>query len=247
MSGSAITPFSWTDDDGTGTTGTIINNARLQAIIAAVDALFAGSGSYATLQLGGAFGLDGVAAPSVSAAGAGKLYFDSTALKFRISENGGAFKGIGALELIAASKGTSTNGSAHNLATQALSGLTVLDELDVYYWLKAGAGGGVTYPQLYHTTSSIGLSMMAADASETATSINANDIINGMVRLRCRPDTNTTQYAQRRGHHNTTSKDGNNTITGVTAWTGSWTVGFRVDAASTTTEWGWMIVKRAGQ
>lgn len=50
---STITRTTWTDDDGSGTTGTIINNAELQKIYAAIDQLFAGAGSYATFTFGG--------------------------------------------------------------------------------------------------------------------------------------------------------------------------------------------------
>lgn len=151
------------------------------------------------------------------------------------------------ITLIDASNGNSSTGSAHNLVTQAISGLTVDDELEIRYWLKAGAAGGVTYPQLYHVTNSTTLSMMAADATEATTSISANDVIHGTILLRCHPNTNTTYYAQRRGHTNTTDRHGNNPVASLTAWTGSWTIGFRVDAASATTYWAWAIFKRAGQ
>jgi hypothetical protein len=44
MSSTTISRATWTDDDGTGTTGTILNNARLQAdVYDKIDALFAGS------------------------------------------------------------------------------------------------------------------------------------------------------------------------------------------------------------
>lgn len=54
MAASTITRATWTDDDGTGTTGTIINNARLGSdVYDKVDQLFSGAGSYTTLELGG--------------------------------------------------------------------------------------------------------------------------------------------------------------------------------------------------
>lgn len=57
---SVISRATWTDDDGSGTTGTIINNARLQAdVYDKVDAMFAGSGAYATFTFGGAVQVDG--------------------------------------------------------------------------------------------------------------------------------------------------------------------------------------------
>jgi hypothetical protein len=55
MAASTITRDTWTDDDGTGTFGTVLNNAILQAnIYDRIDAMFAGSGSYATFEFGGA-------------------------------------------------------------------------------------------------------------------------------------------------------------------------------------------------
>jgi hypothetical protein len=61
MAITTITRTTWTDDDGSGTTGTILNNAQLQAIFDAIDQLFSGSGSYATVEFGGGLKVDGVA------------------------------------------------------------------------------------------------------------------------------------------------------------------------------------------
>jgi hypothetical protein len=61
MAASVITRVTWTDDDGTGTTGTIINNARLGSdIYDKIDQLMSGTGSYTTLELGGILKVDGV-------------------------------------------------------------------------------------------------------------------------------------------------------------------------------------------
>lgn len=58
MPATVISRASWTDDDGTGTTGTILQNARLQAdIYDKIDALFSGA---ATFEFGGALKIDGV-------------------------------------------------------------------------------------------------------------------------------------------------------------------------------------------
>jgi hypothetical protein len=60
MAASVIGRATWTDDDGTGTTGTILNNARLQAdVYDKVDAMFAGTGSYTTFTFGGILSADG--------------------------------------------------------------------------------------------------------------------------------------------------------------------------------------------
>ncbi|MGE3975448.1 MAG: tail fiber domain-containing protein, partial [Bdellovibrionales bacterium] len=47
------------------------------------------------LDINGAMSVRGMAAPTVSPAGQGRIYFDSTANKFKISENGGAYSDIG--------------------------------------------------------------------------------------------------------------------------------------------------------
>jgi trimeric autotransporter adhesin len=47
------------------------------------------------LDLNGALSLRGIAAPAVSVAGQGRIYFDSTANKFLFSENAGAYKNLG--------------------------------------------------------------------------------------------------------------------------------------------------------
>jgi len=61
MAASTITRDIWTDDDGSGTTGTILNNSRLQGnVYDRVDAMFAGTGSYTTLEFGGGVKVDGV-------------------------------------------------------------------------------------------------------------------------------------------------------------------------------------------
>lgn len=57
MSATVVNRSTWTDDSGTGLTGTIINNAQLQIIYDNVDLLMAGS-SPTTLEVGGGFKAD---------------------------------------------------------------------------------------------------------------------------------------------------------------------------------------------
>lgn len=98
MAASTISRSSWTDDDGTGTTGTIIGNSRLQAdVYDKIDALLAGS-SPSVLTVGGRFRTEGAgfqvagnAAPAVSAAGEGNFYFDSTRKLWLQSYDGEAY------------------------------------------------------------------------------------------------------------------------------------------------------------
>src|SRR5256885_16742321 len=103
MAASVIGRATWTDDDGTGTTGTILNNARLQAdIYDKVDAMFAGTGSYVTFEFGGNVRVAGGAgtgkgpstAPSVSAANDWAADYDTVEAQFKISPNAAADRGI---------------------------------------------------------------------------------------------------------------------------------------------------------
>lgn len=103
MAVSTITRTHWTDDDGSGTTGTIINEAQLQAIYDAIDQLFAGAGSYTTFVIGGslevvggAVTLDGLSSdPAASAANKATLYFNKTVNELRWSNQAGPYVPIG--------------------------------------------------------------------------------------------------------------------------------------------------------
>jgi len=67
-------------------------NPDLLVIDASGDAIGLGVAAPSSLlDLAGAFTVQGMTAPALAAAGTGRLYFDSTANRFRVSENGGAF------------------------------------------------------------------------------------------------------------------------------------------------------------
>lgn len=105
MAASIITRTSWTDDDGSGTTGTIINNAQLQAVYDAIDQLFSGAGSYTTTTFGGNVRLEGttglklkgIATGSLvaSAAGDAAIAYDSTQKQLVSSIDGNGFGPLG--------------------------------------------------------------------------------------------------------------------------------------------------------
>jgi hypothetical protein len=75
MAASTITRTTWTNDTGTVSSpnndGTIINNARLQDIYAAIDQLFSGAGSYTTLTFGGLVAAEGFGTHNFSGGGTG--------------------------------------------------------------------------------------------------------------------------------------------------------------------------------
>lgn len=75
MAASTVTRTTWTNDTGTPASpvgdGTLINNARLQDIYAAIDQMFSGAGSYTTLTLGGVLVAEGFGVHNFSAGGTG--------------------------------------------------------------------------------------------------------------------------------------------------------------------------------
>lgn len=60
MAASLIARSVLTDDDGTGTTGTIWTNAELAKIYDAIDLAHSGTGAYAAFNFGGGLRIDGV-------------------------------------------------------------------------------------------------------------------------------------------------------------------------------------------
>jgi hypothetical protein len=76
MAASTITRDTWTNDSGTTSVpvgdGTILNNSVLQNhIYARIDAMFAGTGTYTTFELGGVLKVDGFGSHTFSAGGTG--------------------------------------------------------------------------------------------------------------------------------------------------------------------------------
>lgn len=75
MAASTITRTTWTNDTGIPAApvgdGTILNNARLQDIYSAIDQMFSGAGSYASLTLGGLFSVEGFGTSKFEASGTG--------------------------------------------------------------------------------------------------------------------------------------------------------------------------------
>jgi hypothetical protein len=73
-----------------------------------------------SLDLTGAFSQRGMAAPAVSVAGQGRIYFDSTANKFKVSENNGAYAdlvGGGSSISVTANQAVVANGTGNGLSS----------------------------------------------------------------------------------------------------------------------------------
>jgi hypothetical protein len=67
------------------------NNVARMSILATGEVGIGNANPATALDLTGAVSQRGMAAPSLSTAGQGRIYFDSTSNKFRISQNGGAY------------------------------------------------------------------------------------------------------------------------------------------------------------
>ncbi|MDD2680193.1 MAG: tail fiber domain-containing protein [Candidatus Omnitrophica bacterium] len=80
----------WEEEDGDG--GTI---DYLADLIVEGNVGIGTTGPNTALDLNGALSVRGMTAPDVSPAGQGRIYFDSTANKFKMSENTGAYTDLG--------------------------------------------------------------------------------------------------------------------------------------------------------
>lgn len=89
----------------------------------------------------------GMAQPAVSAAGDGGIYFDSTANKFKVSENGGAFVDLG-------SPGT------NSVATGQIVNSTIIDE-------DVSGSAGIAQSKISNLTTDLGAKVAKAGDSLT--------------------------------------------------------------------------------
>lgn len=83
------------------------NNTTKMTITSAGNVGIGTSAPNTALDLNGAFSQRGMAAPALSVAGQGRIYFDSTANKFKVSENNGAYA-----DLVGGGGGGAPSGSA---------------------------------------------------------------------------------------------------------------------------------------
>jgi trimeric autotransporter adhesin len=90
------------------------------------------------LDITGAFSQRGMAAPAVSVAGQGRIYFDSTANKFKVSENNGAYA-----DLVGGGGGIGGSGTSGKVAKFSASG-TIADS--VITELSGNIGIGTATP-----------------------------------------------------------------------------------------------------
>lgn len=147
-----------------------------------------------------------------------------------------------AITLLKAGTGSSTNASAENVDTIAISGLTSLDTLVIYFDVE-GATQTTASVRLYNNTDAVDMGGMLTGTLAAGTQQA------GMVTVRQSPQTSTlirtvTSGADRESTNNLLA---NSTFT--TAWTGSWTLALRQGGvtAGGTFYWKWAVYKLAGQ
>lgn len=160
---------------------------------------------------------------------------------------------VGGVILLCESDGTNTTASATNVATCAISGLTIKDTLEVHV-RHSSVTQTTAEPLLYNSTDSVNLLTNLNGAAAIA----ANTYGGAVVTLGCDPATNTIIYSQ----GDVTVAAGSGTITSVipnynqiaaatTAWTGSWTMALRTGAGGVTAggtyRYRIAVYKRAGQ
>jgi hypothetical protein len=108
----------------------------------------AATNNYAVWLVSGAFrtgGLleqDGMAAPAVSPSGRGRIYYDSTSNKFRVSQNAGAYQDL----VVAAGAVTSVTGTANQITASPTTGDVVLSIPTTAQIRMAGLGIGTAAP-----------------------------------------------------------------------------------------------------
>ena len=245
MAASTVTRSTWTDDSGDGISGSIVNNAELQKIYAAIDQMLSGTGLYATLSFGGVARIEGkglqvkgTAAPAVAAASEGNIYYDSTLQEFLASQNGGAYSALLGSKPIHQAAGSSTAAGATNVDTFTLpSTLTVKDKLRIIVSILQVNANGSTQPLLYNVTDSVSLGNLQITG--------ANFYIN-VVDVGVAPNS-TVKVASLIQYDGAGPVLGRSTFT--TPWTSSPTLALRHNGvtAGDTWNWEWAIYLVPGQ
>lgn len=222
MAATTISRSTWTDDDGSGTTGTIINNARLQAdVYDKVDALLSGA---ATLEAGGNVIVDG-----------------------NLTVVGSLINASAPLTLLRANSGTSTAAGATTVDSIALaSGLTAKDTIIVAYLIES-ITQDTALTRLYNVTDAVDIVYLCTGAGV----VTNGATFDGQAQIFQRPGAATTIAAQARGFNTlaVTAADDGRRSTFATNWTGAWTLGLRHGGvtAGGTFSWSWRVYKLAGQ
>lgn len=215
-----IARSTWTDDDGSGTTGSIINAAELAKIYDNIDSEVKSATNPAVTTK--------AAVDSIVGSTAGFLY----------TSNGAGLGSFAspAMKRLRANSGNSTAAGATTLDSLALSGLTSKDILRIIIATRSIGGVGVTGNLLYHVTDAFQIAALA-DANNNYY-LNVYDLVN--------PPNDATHIAALGNNFGTLNATRNAT---ATAWTSPWTIGLRHGGvpAGDTFYWEWAIYQMLGQ
>lgn len=139
-----------------------------------------------------------------------------------------------------AASGTSTGTGATIMDSFALSGLTILDTLEVEVSLTPSAASA-GFPGIRNTTDSL---MIA----EVADNVTVGGPFQARFSIRCSPNTPTKLGIIAQYNNNGALTQQGTNVTFTQDFTGSWTMGLRyASMASGTMNWSWAIYKKKGQ
>lgn len=148
--------------------------------------------------------------------------------------------------LLKAGSGTSTAAGATNVDTVAISGLTALDRLVVYYEIES-ATQTTASPVLYNNTDAATIAELAGTGNNLAAGIQAQGEIQGLQRQAGATSISMVGHLQRSDGLISASQFKLTTFT--TNWTGSWTLALRHAGvtAGGTFSYTWSVHKLLGQ
>lgn len=160
--------------------------------------------------------------------------------------------GAGAMTLLHAAKGTNTSTSANTVDSIALSGLTQLDTIVIYFncrQITQDNGNGISF---YSSTDATILGRLSADGA-----MSAGQVMGGTVTLRCDQNSTTTYNmftvsVINNGNSTTGTTSALTNLadkTFTTAWTSPWTLALHSDGMTSggTLRYNWSVYKVAGQ
>lgn len=153
------------------------------------------------------------------------------------------FTPSGVMTLLVADSGTTTNTSAEDVDTIAITGLTAKDALLVHATGRAVTQGVAAFA-LRNTTDSVNLSGLG-----TTSNLAAGEGAIVQWNARQRQDAATAVHTLALSAINSTWNGTANQSTFTQAWTGSWTLGLHHDGVTSggTFQWSWAVFKVAGQ
>jgi hypothetical protein len=150
--------------------------------------------------------------------------------------------GLLAMTRLGGGSGTDTTASATSVSTVAISGLTALDTLLVYYSIESVTQDTANVV-LYNTTDNVTMSSLTAGSALTA-----GGVVSGHGRIHVRQGGTVTVRSVVEGFSTVRLDDADN-VTFTTGWTGSWSLQLRHGGVTSggTFKYVWNVYKVLGQ